>query len=97
VPYVSYLIDSLRRLLRADIQTPVTIDNPDERTILNLAEIIIELTDSDSAITHEPLPAQDPQVRQPDIAKARSELGWEPDVSLRDGLPESIAYFRSVV
>ena len=59
--------------------------------------LIIDRTDSDSAITHEPLPPQDPQVRQPDIAKAHSELGWEPDVSLRDGLRESIAYFRSVV
>jgi len=64
---------------------------------LDFTERIVDLTDSDSAITHEPLPPQDPQVRQPDIAKARSELGWEPDVSLRDGLRESIAYFRSVV
>jgi len=95
--YISDLIDGLQALLKADVQTPVNIGNPDERTILDLAEIIIELTDSDSAITHEPLPPQDPQVRQPDIAKARSELGWEPDVSLRDGLRESIAYFRSVV
>ena len=84
-------------LLDADVQTPVNIGNPDERSILELAEISIELTDSDSAITHEPLPPRDPQVQQPDIAKAQSELGWEPDVPLRDGLRESIAYFRSVV
>lgn len=65
--------------------------------MLILAELIIELTDSDSAITHEPLPPQDPQVRKPDISKAKSELGWDPDVSLRDGLRESIEYFETVV
>jgi dTDP-glucose 4,6-dehydratase len=94
---ISDLIDGLQALLDTDVQTPVNIGNPDERSILELAEIIIDLTDSDSAITHEPLPPQDPQVRQPDIAKARSELGWKPDVSLRDGLRESIAYFETVV
>lgn len=63
---ISDPIDSPQALLDADVQTPVTIGNPDERSILELAEIIIDLTDSDSAITHEPLPPQDPQVRQPD-------------------------------
>lgn len=95
--YISDLIDGLQHLLQADVQTPVNIGNPDERSILELAKLIIDLTDSDSAITHEPLPPQDPQVRKPDISKARSELGWEPDVSLRDGLEESIEYFRSIV
>lgn len=79
---ISDLIDGLQHLPEADVQTPVTIGNPDERTILDLAEIIIDSTDSDSTITHEPLPPQDPQVHQPDIAKARSESSWEPDVSL---------------
>jgi dTDP-glucose 4,6-dehydratase len=92
--YISDLIDGLQHLLRADIQTPVNIGNPDERTILELAELIIDLTDSNSAITHEPLPPQDPQVRKPDISKARAELGWEPDVSLQDGLEDSITYFK---
>jgi len=95
--YISDLIDGLQHLLQADVQTPVNIGNPDERSILELAELIIDLTESDSAITHEPLPPQDPQVRKPDISKARSELGWEPAVSLRNGLQESIEYFRTVV
>jgi len=94
---ISDPIDGLQQLFGADVQTPINIGNPDERTILELAEIILHLMDSDSTIMHEPLPPQDQQVQQPDIAKAHSELGWEPDVSLRDGLRESIAYFRSVV
>jgi dTDP-glucose 4,6-dehydratase len=93
--YVSDMIDGLTALMDADVQTPINIGNPDERSIIDLAELIIELTDSDSGITHEPLPPQDPQVRRPDITKARSELAWEPSVSLRDGLQRVIEYFES--
>jgi len=71
----SDLIDGHQHLPEADVQTAVNIGSPDERTSLDLAEIIIELTDSDSAITHEPFPPQDPQVRQPDILNARAEVG----------------------
>jgi dTDP-glucose 4,6-dehydratase len=95
--YVSDMIDGLIALLESDIQEPVNVGNPDERTINELAKIIIDVTDSDSGITHEELPPQDPQVRRPDISKARSELGWEPDISLRDGLRKSIAYFEDRV
>lgn len=92
--YVSDLVDGLRKLMQRDVQTPVNIGNPDERTILDLAKLVIELADSESDITYEPLPPQDPQVRKPDITKARSELDWEPDVPLREGLQRSLAYFE---
>jgi dTDP-glucose 4,6-dehydratase len=92
--YVSDMIDGLVALLESDVQEPVNIGNPDERTINELAQIVIEVTGSNSVITHEELPPQDPQVRRPDISKARSELGWEPTVSLRDGLAKSIGYFE---
>jgi dTDP-glucose 4,6-dehydratase len=92
--YVSDMIDGLVALLESDVQEPVNIGNPDERTINELAQIVIEVTGSNSGITHEELPPQDPQVRRPDISKARSELGWEPTVSLRDGLAKSIGYFE---
>jgi dTDP-glucose 4,6-dehydratase len=78
----------------SDVETPVNLGNPDERTILNLAEQVVEITESDSEITHEPLPPQDPQVRKPDIAKAKTELDWEPTVSLEEGLRRSIPYFQ---
>jgi dTDP-glucose 4,6-dehydratase len=80
--------------MEADVQTPVNIGKPDERTINELAETILDLTGSDSDITNEPLPPQDPKVRRPDISKAKSELNWEPDVSLRDGLERTIEYFE---
>ncbi len=93
--YVSDMIEGLLTLLRSDVDEPVNIGNPDERSILNLAEVIREVTDSNSEITHEKRPPQDPEIRQPDISKARSELEWTPNVSLRDGLHQSIPYFES--
>ena len=93
--YVSDMIDGLVTLLRSDVDEPVNIGNPDERSILNLAEVIREVTDSNSEITHEKRPPQDPEIRRPDISKARSELEWTPNVSLRDGLRQSIPYFES--
>lgn len=92
--YIDDVIDGLIMLINADLQTPINIGKPDERTINELAEIIIELTGSDSEIIYEPLPPQDPEVRRPDISKARSELEWEPSVSLRDGLERTIEYFE---
>lgn len=93
--YVSDMIDGLVALLESDTQEPVNIGNPDERTINELAEVVLEVTGSESGITHGELPPQDPQVRRPDISKARSELGWEPDVGLEEGLKKSIEYFES--
>lgn len=92
--YVSDMINGLVALLESDVQEPVNVGNPDERTINELAELIIDVTNSNSGITHEELPPQDPQVRRPDISKARSELGWVPDVSLRNGIRQSIDYFN---
>lgn len=95
--YISDLVDGFMRLMDHDVQEPVNLGNPDERTILELAELIIELTGTESGITHEPLPPDDPQVRRPDISKAREEIGWEPTVPLEEGLGESITYFRSLL
>jgi dTDP-glucose 4,6-dehydratase len=95
--YVDDIIDGLVALMASETRTPVNIGNPDERTINELAETIIDLTDSESGLTYEPLPPQDPKVRKPDISKAKSELQWEPTVSLRDGLERTIAYFEQEV
>ena len=93
--YVSDLIDGLVSLMNSEVQTPVNIGNPDEMTINELADTILELTGGKSGITYEPLPPQDPKVRRPDISKARAELGWEPTVSLETGLERSIDYFEA--
>jgi dTDP-glucose 4,6-dehydratase len=91
--YVSDMVDGFLDLMHSDVETPINIGNPDERTISELAETIIDLTGSDSGITHEPLPPQDPQVRRPDISKAKEELDWEPEIPLTDGLDRSLDYF----
>ncbi|TKX69189.1 UDP-glucuronic acid decarboxylase family protein [Halorubrum sp. GN11GM_10-3_MGM] len=95
--YVSDMIDGLVALLESEVQEPVNIGNPDERTINELAEVVLEVTGSESGITYEELPPQDPEVRRPDISKARAELGWQPGVGLRDGLHESVEYFRQQI
>ena len=92
--FVSDLVDGLYRLLTSEITDPVNIGNPNEMTIRQLAERIIELTGSKSRIIERPLPEDDPKVRQPDISKAKSLLGWEPRVSLEDGLAKTMAYFK---
>lgn len=95
--YVSDLVDGVLRLLRSDTNEPVNIGNPDEMTVAGIAERIIRLTGSNSRIVHEPLPVDDPKVRQPDIARARALLDWEPRVSLTEGLTETIAWFRTAL
>ncbi len=82
-------------LLKADHHLPVNIGNPHEMTVLEFAKKIIELTGSKSTIAYKPLPEDDPQVRQPDITKAKTILGWEPKVMLEEGLLKTIDYFRS--
>jgi len=94
--YVDDLIEGLYRLFGSDVSGPVNLGNPSEYTIAELAEIVREETGSDSEIEHLPLPEDDPQVRRPDIGRARSELGWEPGVSFRDGLRRTIEYFRTL-
>jgi dTDP-glucose 4,6-dehydratase len=92
--YVSDLIEGIYRLMMSDVALPVNIGNPREMTIRDLALAIIKLTGSKSRIVEKPLPVDDPRVRQPDITRARSLLGWEPKVSLEQGLDSTLAYFR---
>jgi dTDP-glucose 4,6-dehydratase len=92
--YVSDLVEGIFRLMRSDEANPVNIGNPHEMTIRQLAERIIALTGSKSRIVEKPLPVDDPKVRQPDITRARTILGWEPKVGLDEGLAKTLAYFR---
>ena len=92
--YVSDLVDGLYRLLTSQQNMPVNLGNPAEMTIEELAETIRRKTGSKSPIVFDPLPVDDPKVRQPDISLARKLLGWSPRVSLDEGLTTTIAYFR---
>src|SRR2546422_1300625 len=92
--YVSDLVEGMVRLLRSDYTGPVNCGNPREVTILEFAKTIIKLSGSESAVVFRPLPEDDPKVRQPDIARARKLLGWEPRVGLEDGLRRTIQFFR---
>ncbi|HYM35694.1 MAG TPA: UDP-glucuronic acid decarboxylase family protein [Steroidobacteraceae bacterium] len=96
--YVDDLIDGLLAMMHQDVETgPINLGNPGEFTMLELAELVLRLTGSQSKVVYQPLPQDDPVRRQPDISKARSMLGWEPKVSLEDGLQETIDYFRRVL
>src|ERR671933_29456 len=88
--YVSDLIDGIIRLAESGYHQPVNIGNPNEFTLLELANTVIEVTGSRSEIVHEALPTEDPQVRQPDIALARAVLGWQPTIDLREGLKRTL-------
>ena len=95
--YVSDEIDGFLRLARSDEHLPVNIGNPTEFTILECAQKVLELTGSQSKIRFQPLPADDPKQRRPDISKARKLLGWEPKIDLESGLRMSLDYFRKAV
>ena len=95
--YVSDLIDGIVRLGKSDESRPVNIGNPDEWTILECAEEVCRVTGSSSEICFKPLPQDDPARRRPDITRARTLLGWEPKVPLRQGLELSLNYFRSTL
>ncbi len=97
VCYVDDLIDGIYRLLNSSEVDPVNIGNPDEITMDELAREIIQLTGSSSRIVHKALPEDDPKVRQPDITRARTILGWSPRVNRKEGLVKTIEYFRSVI
>ena len=92
--YVDDLVEGLVRLLHSDESDPTNIGNPNEMTIRQFGEAILELTGSKSKFVEKPLPEDDPKVRQPDISKAKALLGWEPKVSLDDGLRRTCEYFR---
>ena len=94
--YVSDLVDGLWRLLLSDEAYPVNLGNSREMTILEFAQMIAELTGSQAGFVHQPLPEDDPQQRRPDISKARRLLGWQPVVSLNEGLQHTVEYFRSL-
>lgn len=93
--YISDLVTGLYRLLLSKENLPVNLGNPREMTILELAQTIRRMTGSKSSIDHKPLPEDDPRVRQPDIARARKLLGWEPEILLEDGLGHTIDYFKT--
>ncbi len=96
--YVDDLVEGIVRLTQADYHDPVNLGNPEEYTILQLAEKIIELTKSKSRIVFQPLPQDDPKQRCPDITVAKRELsGWQPKMLLSDGLRKTIAWFRQVL
>ena len=92
--YVDDTVEGILRLLQSDVVEPVNIGNPDELTILDFAKEIIALTDSPSDLVFEPLPQDDPLIRQPDISRARDLLGWQPQFSRAEGLRLTLAYVR---
>jgi len=93
--YVSDLVEGISRLMLSDCHEPVNIGNPHELTMLELAQKVVRIAESGSKIIYEPLPVDDPRVRNPDISLARSKLGWEPKVKLEDGLVKTLDYFRA--
>ena len=93
--YVSDLVEGLLRLLMSNQTGPINIGNPEEVSMLQLAQAIVRITGSKSSIAFEPLPEDDPQRRQPDITAAREKLGWEPRVNLESGLARTLPYFQS--
>jgi UDP-glucuronate decarboxylase len=95
--YVSDLVDGLVRLMEGDFVGPVNIGNPGEFTVAELAERVLALTGGTSKLVHRPLPIDDPKQRRPDITKARERLGYEPKMSLSEGLQPTIAYFRKAL
>ena len=97
--YVDDLVDGLLRLMRSPetITGPINLGNPREFTMLELAEKIIELTNSKSQLVFKPLPVDDPQRRRPNIAQASEQLGWQPTVALREGLSKTILYFEELL
>jgi dTDP-glucose 4,6-dehydratase len=95
--YVSDLVRGVLAVLERGDEMPVNLGNPHEVTVLQLAETIVRLAQSKSQIVHRELPVDDPKQRRPDITHAKQLLGWEPEVSLEDGLSRTLEYFRSVV
>jgi dTDP-glucose 4,6-dehydratase len=94
--YVSDLVDGIYRLFLSDQADPCNIGNPAEMTVMQFAETIRRLTGTAATIVHKPLPVDDPRQRRPDIALARTKLGWEPKVGLDEGLAATIDYFRAL-
>ena len=94
--YVDDLVNGLEKLVFSKLNDPVNIGNPNEMTVLQLAKMIIQMTQSSSKIEFHPLPQDDPKKRQPDITRARALLGWEPQVPLETGLRKTIDFFKNI-
>ena len=97
--YVDDLIDAMIKMMNSEkgFTSPVNIGNPGEFTMLQLAEMVLTLSNSKSKIIYQPLPSDDPKQRQPNIDLAKDKLGWQPKVELKDGLKETIAYFKKMI
>ncbi|OHE60441.1 MAG: NAD-dependent dehydratase [Thermodesulfovibrio sp. RBG_19FT_COMBO_42_12] len=95
--YIDDMVEGIHRLLMSDYNMPVNIGNPHEMTVIGMAREILSLTGSKSRIINTPLPEDDPKVRQPDITRANTILGWKPTVGLRDGLTKTIEYFKTKI
>jgi UDP-glucuronate decarboxylase len=97
--YVDDLIDAMIKTMNSEkgFTGPVNIGNPGEFTMLQLAEMVLKLSNSKSKIIYQPLPSDDPKQRQPNIDLAKTKLGWQPKVNLEDGLKETIAYFKRMI
>jgi len=97
--YVNDLVDAMVAMMNTEqgFNGPVNLGNPAEFTILELAEKVLSLTDSASKLTFRPLPQDDPKQRRPDITLAKLKLGWEPQISLENGLKQTITYFRRIL
>jgi dTDP-glucose 4,6-dehydratase len=95
--YITDLVDGIIKLMLSNVNEPVNIGNPREMTIEQIAKTIIEMTGSKSKLVYRPLPTDDPKVRQPDITRARTLLGWEPKVALEEGLVKTLDYFKTKI
>ena len=95
--HVNDEVEGIYRLMMSDYNLPMNIGNPDEYTVLQLADMILEITKSSSKVTFEDLPIDDPKQRRPDITKARNILKWEPVIPIREGLRETIEYFKNIL
>lgn len=95
--YVDDLVDGMIKMMEGSFIGPVNLGNPSERTILDFAKLIIELTNSKSKIIYKPLPSDDPTQRKPDITLAKEKLGWEPKVNIEEGLLKTIEYFKELI
>jgi dTDP-glucose 4,6-dehydratase len=95
--YVDDLVEGIYRLLLSTENEPVNLGNPDEFSILDFAQEVLSMTGSSSKVIHQPLPVDDPRVRQPDISKALRVLDWRPKIRLREGIQKTIPYFRGML
>jgi dTDP-glucose 4,6-dehydratase len=95
--YIDDLVEGIKRLMEADAHQPINLGNPNEVRIIDLANLIINLTGSKSKIEFKPLPEDDPKQRCPDISRAKQLLGWEPKVTLEEGLKITIEYFKRLL